>query len=107
MKTTTIPRCARLCGLLAAIAAADAAAETLPAAAACKPNILFILIDDLGWMDLRCQGNPHPETPNVDRFAHQGMRFTDAYAPAPVCSPMHRWRFRLASGATCCLTCRS
>jgi arylsulfatase A-like enzyme len=87
MRSTTIPRAARLCGLLAAIVAADAAADTPPAAAAGKPNILFILIDDLGWMDLRCQGNPHLETPNVDRFARQGMRFTDAYAPAPVCSP--------------------
>jgi len=58
-------------------------ADTAPS----KPNILFILIDDLGWMDLHCQGNPHLETPNVDRLAGQGMRFTDAYAPAPVCSP--------------------
>ncbi|MFT5470910.1 MAG: arylsulfatase A [Verrucomicrobiales bacterium] len=51
------------------------------------PNILFILIDDLGWMDLSCQGNPNLHTPNIDRFAKQGMRFTDAYAAAPVCSP--------------------
>ena len=51
------------------------------------PNILFILIDDLGWMDLACQGNKLVETPNIDRFATQGMRFTDAYAAAPVCSP--------------------
>ncbi len=52
-----------------------------------KPNILFILIDDLGWMDLACQGNPNLRTPHIDDFARQGMRFTDAYAPAPVCSP--------------------
>lgn len=52
-----------------------------------KPNILFILIDDMGWMDLGCQGNKHVVTPNVDALAKQGMRFTDAYAPAPVCSP--------------------
>lgn len=51
------------------------------------PNILFILIDDLGWMDLACQGNPHLHTPNIDRLATQSMRFTDAYAAAPVCSP--------------------
>ncbi len=56
-------------------------------AAAQPPNIVFILIDDLGWMDLACQGNKLVETPNVDRFAKQGMRFTDAYAAAPVCSP--------------------
>lgn len=55
--------------------------------AAAKPNILFILIDDMGWMDLGCQGNPHLKTPNIDRFATEGIRFTDAYAPAPVCSP--------------------
>ncbi len=51
------------------------------------PNILFILIDDMGWMDLACQGNPNLHTPNIDAFAKQGMRFTDAYAPSPVCSP--------------------
>ncbi len=51
------------------------------------PNILFIMIDDLGWTDLHCQGNALLETPNIDRLATQGMRFTDAYAAAPVCSP--------------------
>lgn len=55
--------------------------------AADRPNILFILADDLGWMDLACQGNPNLETPNLDRFAAEGIRFTDAYASAPVCSP--------------------
>ena len=52
-----------------------------------KPNILFILIDDMGWMDLGCQGNKNLRTPNIDNLAIGGMRFTDAYAPAPVCSP--------------------
>ena len=52
-----------------------------------KPNILFILIDDMGWMDLGCQGNKNLCTPNIDNLAKEGMRFTDAYAPAPVCSP--------------------
>ena len=56
-------------------------------AAARRPNILFIMADDLGWMDLACQGNPLVETPNIDRLARQGMRFTSAYAAAPVCSP--------------------
>ncbi len=51
------------------------------------PNILMIMIDDLGWMDLRCQGNQRLHTPNLDRLAERGMRFTDAYAAAPVCSP--------------------
>ena len=52
-----------------------------------QPNIIFIMIDDLGWMDLACQGNNRLDTPNIDRLASQGMRFTDAYAAAPVCSP--------------------
>jgi arylsulfatase A-like enzyme len=54
---------------------------------ASTPNILYIMIDDLGWMDLHCQGAKDYHTPNVDRLARQGMRFTDAYAAAPVCSP--------------------
>ncbi|MHC4741385.1 MAG: sulfatase-like hydrolase/transferase [Planctomycetota bacterium] len=52
-----------------------------------KPNILLIMIDDLGWMDLHCQGNDRLDTPNIDRLAEDGMRFTDFYAAAPVCSP--------------------
>ena len=52
-----------------------------------RPNILFIMADDLGWMDLGCQGNKLIETPHLDRMASEGMRFTDAYAAAPVCSP--------------------
>lgn len=51
------------------------------------PNIVFILIDDLGWRDLACYGSSFYETPNLDRLAAEGMRFTDAYAAAPVCSP--------------------
>ncbi|HUT45308.1 MAG TPA: sulfatase [Sedimentisphaerales bacterium] len=52
-----------------------------------KPNIVFILADDLGWAELGCYGNTFNETPNLDMLAKQGMRFTDAYAAAPVCSP--------------------
>jgi arylsulfatase A-like enzyme len=52
-----------------------------------KPNIVFILADDLGWADLGCYGSTFYETPNLDRLAKEGMRFTDAYAAAPVCSP--------------------
>lgn len=52
-----------------------------------KPNIIFILIDDLGWRDLACYGSRFYETPNLDRLASGGMRFTDAYAACPVCSP--------------------
>lgn len=52
-----------------------------------NPNILFVLIDDLGWRDLSCYGSSFYETPNLDRLAAGGMRFTDAYASCPVCSP--------------------
>ncbi len=51
------------------------------------PNFVFILVDDLGWKDLGCYGSTFYETPNLDRFAKSGMRFTDAYAACPVCSP--------------------
>ncbi|HEX4125736.1 MAG TPA: sulfatase, partial [Tepidisphaeraceae bacterium] len=51
------------------------------------PNILFILLDDLGWKDLGCYGSPFYQTPHLDTLADQGMRFTDAYAACPVCSP--------------------
>ncbi len=52
-----------------------------------RPNILFILADDLGWSQLGCYGSRFYETPNIDRLATDGMRFTDAYAACPVCSP--------------------
>ena len=52
-----------------------------------RPNVIVIMADDLGWMDLHCQGNKQLDTPHLDRLASQGMRFTDAYAAAPVCSP--------------------
>ncbi len=52
-----------------------------------QPNIVFILIDDLGWRDLTCFGSTFYETPNLDRLAADGMRFTNAYASCPVCSP--------------------
>jgi arylsulfatase A len=52
-----------------------------------KPNFLFILIDDMGWSDVGCYGSRFHETPVIDRLAKQGMRFTDAYAACPVCSP--------------------
>ena len=52
-----------------------------------KPNVVFILIDDMGWPDVACYGSEFHETPNIDRLASQGMKFTDAYAACPVCSP--------------------
>jgi arylsulfatase A len=52
-----------------------------------KPNILFILIDDLGWQDLHCYGSKFYETPNIDRLSAGGMMFTNAYSACPVSSP--------------------
>ena len=51
------------------------------------PNIVFFLVDDMSWTDPACYGNKFHETPNTDRLAKQGMRFTNAYAACPVCSP--------------------
>jgi len=52
-----------------------------------RPNILFFLIDDLGWRDLACTGSDFYETPRLDALAKQGALFTNAYASCPVCSP--------------------
>ncbi len=52
-----------------------------------RPNIIFILADDLGYSDLACYGNPFNETPHLDSLARSGIRFTQTYAASPVCSP--------------------
>lgn len=52
-----------------------------------RPNFIFILVDDLGWADLGCYGSTFHETPRIDLLAAGAMRFTDAYAACPVCSP--------------------
>jgi len=52
-----------------------------------RPNVLVFLADDLGYGDLGCYGHPFIETPNLDEFAEQGIRFTDCYSAAPICSP--------------------
>jgi arylsulfatase A-like enzyme len=70
--------------LLAPLASLHAAEAAKPAS---KPNILFILADDLGWTDGGCFGSNFYETPNIDRLATQGMRFTDNYSACTVCSP--------------------
>ncbi len=78
MKTGTISRRGFLGG---------AAASILARAAAPPLNFVFILADDLGWADVGCYGADLHETPNIDQLARRGMRFTDAYSAAPVCSP--------------------
>jgi arylsulfatase A-like enzyme len=60
---------------------------TLPSAAAGRPNVLFFLVDDLGWADLGCYGSTLHETPHIDKLAASGLRFTDAYTAASICSP--------------------
>lgn len=72
--------------LVVCLVAFSGALFTLPAKAA-PPHILLIMADDLGWKDLHCQGNDRLRTPHLDQLAKQGVRFTDAYAAAPVCSP--------------------
>ncbi len=52
-----------------------------------RPNVVFFLVDDLGWRDLGCYGSQFYETPHIDRLAGQGIRFTQAYAACHVCSP--------------------
>jgi arylsulfatase A-like enzyme len=52
-----------------------------------QPNIILITVDDLGWTDLGCYGSTFYETPNIDKLAREGFRFTNAYAAAAICSP--------------------
>ena len=68
--------------ILALVCCADTARAEEP-----KMNVVFFLIDDLGWRDLGCNGSDYYKTPNIDRLAKEGVRFTDAYAACTVCSP--------------------
>ena len=78
-----------LVGLVAAVwlALVYGCCATAQAAQPKRPNIVFFLIDDLGWADVGCFGSKFYRTPNIDKLASQGMRFTDAYAACAVCSP--------------------
>jgi arylsulfatase A-like enzyme len=69
------------------IAIVVGAASEISAAEATRPNIVFILADDLGYTDLACYGSGYYETPNIDRLAAQGVRFTDGYTCGPNCQP--------------------
>jgi arylsulfatase A-like enzyme len=74
--------------LEASVAATTLAATGIAhAAPGRRPNVLFILADDLGYGDLSCYGRPDYQTPVLDRLARQGLKFTDNYAAAPVCTP--------------------
>lgn len=77
-----------------------------PTVAGQRPNIIFILADDVGFGDLSCQGAKHVKTPHLDRLAAAGCRFTDAHSPASTCTPTRRalltgvYSWRQAAGAT-------
>ncbi len=71
----------------ATAAAAVAAASSAGSAREGRPNFVFILADDLGTPPVAAYGNAYYQTPNLDRLAREGLRFTDAYAACPVCSP--------------------
>tara|TARA_R110002072_G_scaffold303140_1_gene495607 strand:- start:97597 stop:100281 length:2685 start_codon:yes stop_codon:yes gene_type:complete len=85
MLKTQFPRCVLLMVLF--FARNFTLGNTAHAEPPKPPNIIFVLADDLGWSELGCYGNTFHETPHLDRLAKQGMRFTNAYAAAPVCSP--------------------
>ena len=76
---------AALCGF----ANGEKAGAAVPDAAGSKPNIILILADDLGYGDLGCYGSKLKSTPNIDRMAEQGVRFTDFHA-ASWCAPSRR-----------------
>src|SRR6266508_2125997 len=75
-----------------------------PARNPMPPNFIFILADDLGYADLGCYGGRSPCSPELDRLATQGLRFTDGYSNSPVCSPTRfalitgRFQYRLRGG---------
>jgi arylsulfatase A-like enzyme len=77
----------------------------LPRDGSPNPSFIFILADDLGYADLGCYGGRSPCSPNLDRLAAEGLRFTHGYANSPVCSPTRfalatgRWQYRLRGGA--------
>lgn len=77
----------RLSTIIATLLAGAFVPTTIPGETSMvPPNIVFILADDLAWTDLGSYGHPWHRTPNIDRLAKDGMRFTNAYAPAPICS---------------------
>ena len=73
--------------VFAAILFMSAELYGIGAARSIAPNIVLILADDLGWRDLGCYGSTFHKTPSIDALARRGMRFTQAYAANPLCSP--------------------
>ncbi|MFT7641572.1 MAG: arylsulfatase A-like enzyme, partial [Pirellulaceae bacterium] len=73
--------------VLAFLVSACFMSKTSTAAEKEKTNFVFFLVDDMGWADVGCFGSKFHETPNIDKLAESGMRFTAGYAACPVCSP--------------------
>jgi arylsulfatase A-like enzyme len=88
-------RIALLCAILGVAASQQCIGGTEKQVVTSRPNLLFILADDLGYGDLGCYGATKIKTPNIDQLAKQGVRFTDAHAPAAVCQPS---RYAILSG---------
>src|SRR3954463_9515492 len=72
---------------IAATALAPSTATAAEPKSKSKPNIVYIMADDLGYTDVACYGSGYYETPNIDRMAGEGMRFTDGYTCGPNCQP--------------------
>ena len=73
-------------GLCVACFAIHGCVRDLQTSAAKKPNVLFILADDLGYGDLSCYGQKKFKTPNIDRLANEGVKFTQHYSGSTVCA---------------------
>ena len=103
-RTTTTNRITRRRIITSAAAAAAAAPLAFAQSSAAKPNIVYIMADDLGYADLSCYGRREYATPNIDRIAAQGVKFLQAYANSSVCSATRtalitgRYQYRLPVG---------
>ncbi len=79
----------RICDLITMVlAVVSCYANATWSAAAERPNIVVVLVDDLRWDDIGCAGHPFARTPNIDRVAHEGIRFRNAFCTTPLCSPV-------------------
>ena len=86
-RSNTVLRCRRFIPLLMLVIGQIVSATTWAADAARPPNLVVILMDDMGWRDVGFMGNSFVETPHIDRLAKSGLIFTQAYASAPNCAP--------------------
>ena len=87
MLSGNLPQINLVCSFVIALFFSACASDQPDDLSGSRPNIVFILADDMGWADLPVYGNQFNEAPNLTRMAAEGIRFTDAYAACPVCSP--------------------